>query len=287
MGQTINQVRHLYVAKKIVELPTPIQNEGDLQLIKQGNTAYFKYMSPNNQVVVSDKFDLDKIEYAKVTRAADMTKKLKKHTITINEAAKGVEYIIRVTLKNYVGLGDNNMAFKYGMAVGTGDTGKLAEELAKSLIANSKDFTQLFNVTYSGSTITIKEVAQDWVRGKMAKEAIPFEVEFLPVLVEGVETNEWAEDVVTFDADNTIKNGYAIADLEYFCMGARGDYYRGMGYPNTIETKYLVDETKEYTVLDIHYSYTGANESVQKSEKDITIVTVSEDLDSLRDELTV
>lgn len=285
MGQTINQVRHLYVAKRIVEVPPT--TEGDLQLVKQGNTAYFKYMSPNNQLVVSDKFDLDKIEYTKVTTSADMAKKLKKHTITINEAAKGVEYTIRITLKNYVGLGDNNMAFKYGMAVGTGDTGKLTEELAKSLTANSKDFTQLFNVTYSGSTITIKEVAQDWVRGKMAKEAIPFEVEFLPVLVEGVETNEWAKDVVTLDEDNVIKNGYAIADLEYFCMGARGDYYRGMGYPNTIETKYLVDETKEYTVLDIHYSFVGANESVQKSEKDITIVTVSEDLGALQDELTV
>ena len=34
----------------------------------------------------------------------------------------------------------------------------------------------------------------------------------------------------------------------------------------------MVDPTKEYHTLDIHYAYVGANESVQKSEKDITIV---------------
>ena len=63
-----------------------------------------------------------------------------------------------------------------------------------------------------------------------------------------------------------------IADLEYFCMGERGDQYRGIGWPNIIPTKYMVDPTKEYATLDIHYAYVGANESVQKSEKDITIV---------------
>lgn len=34
----------------------------------------------------------------------------------------------------------------------------------------------------------------------------------------------------------------------------------------------MVDATKEYHVLDIHYAYVGSNEAVQKSEKDITIV---------------
>ena len=55
-------------------------------------------------------------------------------------------------------------------------------------------------------------------------------------------------------------------------MGERADIYRGVGFPNNIPTKYMVDASKEYHVLDIHYAYVGSNESVQKSEKDITIV---------------
>ena len=55
-------------------------------------------------------------------------------------------------------------------------------------------------------------------------------------------------------------------------MGERGDIYRGVGYPNNIKTTYMVDASKTYSVLDIHYAYVGSNESVQKSEKTITIV---------------
>ncbi len=71
---------------------------------------------------------------------------------------------------------------------------------------------------------------------------------------------------------NSIPDGHKIADLEYFCMGERGDIYRMVGFPYVIHTKYLVDPTIKYNVIDIHYAYIGSNESVQKSEKDITIV---------------
>ena len=36
---------------------------------------------------------------------------------------------------------------------------------------------------------------------------------------------------------------------------------------------YLVDPTKEYHSLDIHYAYVGPNEGPQKSEKTLTIVS--------------
>ena len=69
-----------------------------------------------------------------------------------------------------------------------------------------------------------------------------------------------------------VENGKIIADLEYFCMGERGDQYRNIGWPNVIKTKYLVDPEKKYNTIDIHYAYVGDGVSVQKSEKDITIV---------------
>ena len=55
-------------------------------------------------------------------------------------------------------------------------------------------------------------------------------------------------------------------------MGERGDMYRQVGWPHNIPTTYLVDPAKAYCVFDIHYAYVGSNESVQKSEKTITIV---------------
>lgn len=259
MGQTINQVRHLYVVNDL----------SDINLVTSSDLIYFKYTA-NGQTVVSDKIQTNNITYLKHTKAEAMAKKLNKHTITIKEAIKGVAYTIRLTFKNYIGFGDNNMTFKYGDAVGTGSAETLAADIKASLEANLKDMNNLATVAVSGSTITITEVAQDWARGKMAKAVIPFEVDILPVVVEGVESTEWATKTKTADG-GVIKNGYDIADLEYFCMGARGDIYRGMGYPHNIETKYLVDETAEYDILDIHYYYDGANESVQKSEKDITL----------------
>jgi hypothetical protein len=81
-----------------------------------------------------------------------------------------------------------------------------------------------------------------------------------------------------FDAGKgVVGEGKMIADLEYFCMGERGDVYRNINWPNSIPTKYLVDASKEYYVLNIHYSYIGSNESVQKSEKDITLVAEDKD----------
>jgi hypothetical protein len=56
-------------------------------------------------------------------------------------------------------------------------------------------------------------------------------------------------------------------------MGERGDQYKNYGWPNVIPTKYMVEPTSAgYDVLNIHYAYTGSNESVQKSEKDLFVV---------------
>jgi hypothetical protein len=127
-----------------------------------------------------------------------------------------------------------------------------------------------------GSTtgIIIEEAEQDWVLGTMPQAFIPFTPQFLTITVDGEDRLWGVATVVT--PTNTVPDGHLIADLEYFCMGARGDIYRGMGYPNTIKTTYLVDPTQKYDVLDIHYFYTGSNESVQKSEKTITLVAVDD-----------
>ena len=118
-------------------------------------------------------------------------------------------------------------------------------------------------------SIRITEVEQPWRLGVMAQTPVYFTVQPVAVMVNGDE-RIWA--TVTEGTNGTIGNGKKIADLEYFCMGERGDMYRRIGFPNNIVTTYLVDPTKTYYTFDIHYAYVGNNESVQKSEKDITIV---------------
>lgn len=118
-------------------------------------------------------------------------------------------------------------------------------------------------------SIRITEVEQPWRLGVMAQTPVYFTVQPVAVMVNGDE-RIWA--TVTESTNGAIANGKKIADLEYFCMGERGDIYRGIGFPNNIPTTYLVDPTVKYNVIDIHYAYVGSNENVQKSEKTITLV---------------
>lgn len=128
-------------------------------------------------------------------------------------------------------------------------------------------------------SIRITEVEQPWRLGVMAQTPVYFTVQSVPVTVNGDERH-WA--TLTEGTSGSIGNGKTIADLEYFCMGERGDIYRGVGFPNNIPTTYLVDPSKTYYTLDIHYAYVGSNEAVQKSEKTITIVSaVKDDINSL------
>lgn len=161
----------------------------------------------------------------------------------------------------------------------------------KTLIATDADSKDLITITGTNATevaveaavaltggsttgIIIEEAEQPWVLGMMPQAFIPFTPQFLTITVDGEDRLWGVATVVT--PTNTVPDGHLIADLEYFCMGARGDIYRGMGYPNTIKTTYLVDPSAVYDVLDIHYFYTGSNESVQKSEKTITLVAVDD-----------
>lgn len=119
-------------------------------------------------------------------------------------------------------------------------------------------------------SIRITEVEQPWRLGVMAQTPVYFTVQPVAVMVNGDE-RIWGTVTDNEDA-GTIDNGKKIADLEYFCMGERGDIYRGIGFPHNIPTTYLVDPSVKYNVIDIHYAYVGSNESVQKSEKTITLV---------------
>ena len=145
--------------------------------------------------------------------------------------------------------------------------------------------------------VVIKEVEQDWILGvKQQKPTIftvnptwvnagtaaaPNEVVWGDVIYNnGQKVVGGADPYNTIDTSNapaaagTVINSKLMADYEYFYMGERGDQYRMVGFPNYVPTTYLVDPTNAYgyDTVAIHFAYVGANHSVQKSEKDITIL---------------
>ena len=200
-------------------------------------------------------------------------------------------------------MSEEDQYFKYGEVIArSGMTAsdfykKMAISLAKNL-ENKTESTPLVNIYLNSAAadgtdvpvtattkesdlnkddydkIIIEEAEQPWVLGMMPQAFIPFTPQFLTITVDGEDRLWGVATVVT--PKKTVPDGHLIADLEYFCMGERGDIYRGMGYPNIIKTTYLVDPNAVYDVLDIHYFYTGSNESVQKSEKTITLVAVDD-----------
>lgn len=303
---SINQIRHLYVAKEVKKKSTRILSTDKVgAILPKGDTAkttfYFHYMSPGG-LVSSDKITVENVLYAKVTYSSKLAHKLGRIEVTLDNAVSGVpvagqEYILKIIFRQYVGLGEDNQQAKFGVAKATTGmtTSELYKQLALSLAKNlADDTTPLANV-YLNSTaangtdvlvsestkeadlnkadydkIIIEEVEQNWILGKMPQAFIPFTVLPGVITVNGDEAIWGKAEKVT--PTKVVEDGKNIADLEYFTHGFRGDEYRGMGYPNNIITTYLVDASKKYDTLDIHYSYIGSNESVQKSEKTITIV---------------
>lgn len=297
---SVNQVRQLYVATAL-KTPHVLASDAAGSIAVKNDTVkshlYFEYKGADN-LMRSDLIDTKNILYAKATDATAMAHDLKSVTIALDSDVNGgapvagQDYILRIAFKQYVGMSDEDQYFKYGMvhAYAGMDASEFYKVLAVSLAKNfSREVVPLIKIeiktasattevtpttkvadltgTYTGVVIT--EVEQPWRLGVMAQTPVYFTVQSVPVTVNGDE-RYWA--TLTESTSGSIGNGKTIADLEYFCMGERGDMYRQVGWPHNIPTTYLVDPAKAYCVFDIHYAYVGSNESVQKSEKTITIV---------------
>ena len=269
-----NQTRHLYVATGTNTVEVKTNKEQQL---------YFKYMGAGGQTR-SDLIDIKNIMNVSFTSAEKMAIPFKTASLTItdNEIVPGQDYILRITFTQMAGMSADTNYTKFGVVRATRDmeAADFMTAMVESLKSNFKrEATPLLDFESNDGTLTITEKEQPWALGTQPYYPLIFEVHTVPVMVDGVET-AWGSEV-TKGTTKGIDNGRQIADLEYFCMGERGDIYRGMGYPNNIQTKYLVDPTKAYDVINIHYAYVGSNESVQKSEKDITIVGITGSLDGL------
>ena len=283
-----NQVRHMYVlngANKSTELYAPVEdpvatlaNEGDfaIALTNDGKDLFLQHKGKGG-LTRSDLIPVCNILYANATAEADMEKSLKTVTIAgvTGPLAKGT-YIVRIAIHNYVGMSDEDTYFKYGQVYsnGTMTAAQFYAALKTSLEKNlSREVVPMFAISGGTANVVITEVEQPWKLGTMQRTPVLFDVQIVPADTINGEVEDWAT-VTTGVASAKLKNSKDIADMEYFCMGERGDFYRGINWPNNIQTEYMVNSASAtgYAVLDIHYAYVGDNESVQKSEKTLTLV---------------
>lgn len=304
-----NQARQLYVANAL-KTHDVIATAAAGSIAVMSDTAkshlYFEHMGAGG-MTRSDLIDIKNILYAKATDADDLAYDLAKYKLTLDTTVNGGEpvvaqdYILRIAFRNYPGLSEEDQYFKYGMVHAV--TGMTASDfyktLALSLVKNfsreeqgllkfyletggtdagtvagtptevTKD-TKESSLTGTYTGIVIEEAPQDWILGVMEQTPVNFTIQ-PDLIIDNGDERIWGV-VKKVASTNSIPDGHKIADLEYFCMGERGDIYRMVGFPHVIRTKYLVDPDIKYNVIDIHYAYVGSNESVQKSEKDITIV---------------
>ena len=299
-----NQFRNLYVMKTYKGSESALKAVGDatLKVDTAKNAMYLVYKDTEDNLT-SDIIDLKNLLYVKSTKAADMARKLNSQSVTLNEdPISGQDYVLNVEVRNFVALGDDSTHIKFGAVHAVKGMTKsdfykaMALNLAKNL---SREVSPILNVlltkndttdgesevpvlvngkmqvlaelkaTESYTDIIIDEVEQPWRRGVAQVEPVNFNTTCGTVLVDGDDVI-WG--TVEKEEGDPVNNGKQIADMEWFYHGTRGDIYREATYPDNFEFKPLVDETKAYHTLDIHFAYVGPGVEVAKSERTITVV---------------
>lgn len=309
---SVNQARHLYVANELkASGVTETDSAGAIAVKADTNKThlYFEYMGAGGQTR-SDLIEISKIRSVKATDADDLAYGLAKYKITLDTTVNNgmpvgsQDYLLGLHFRNYIGISDEDQLTKYGQvrAYSGMTASEFYKQMALSVAKNFNEITENLITVYleTGGTaadtvattaqvtgrtkasaltgtytgIIIEEAKQDWILGTLPLVRVSFDILPVPIVADAEDRN-WATinkvASTTFVADSE-----QIADLEYFCMGERGDVYRMVGFPNVIHTKYLVDPTKEYNVLDIHYYYSDSGVHVQQSEKTLTIVAPKE-----------
>lgn len=302
-----NQFRNLYVMKTYKDSESTLAAVGDLTLkVDTAKSNVYLVYKDTEDTITSDLISIKNLLYAKSTKAADMARTLNSQSVTLNEdPISGQDYVLNVEVRNFVALGDDSTHIKFGAVHAVKSMTKsdfykaMAVNLAKNL---SREPSPILNVlltkndsaasgekdsevavllngkmqnlaalksTETYTDIIIDEVEQPWRRGVAQVEPVNFNTTCGTILMDGDDVI-WG--TVEKETGDEIQNGKQIADMEWFYHGTRGDIYREATYPDNFDFKPLVDETKAYSTLDIHFAYVGPGVEVAKSERTITVV---------------
>ena len=293
MNFSTNQNRQFYVANSYnatVDDTSAVGTIGDVKVVD--GALHFKYKGADN-TLKSDYIQLKNLDYAKAIASADMVTPLKSNKVALDaninggNVMGGQDYVLRIIFRQWIGGGDQHQYVKDACVHGTGSmtAAQFYQKMVDSLnlcfsreIGANKTQNPYLQFATDGSGITITEKEQVWHRGTDAQERVLFEVQPTTVyynaedVIWGTVTDVTPDKASATVGTDAIGNGKKLADMEWFYMGERGDQYRMVGWPNVIETQYLIDPEKEYNVLEIHHAFTDTGVNSYRSEKDITIV---------------
>lgn len=303
-----NQFRNLYVMNTYKDSESTL-TVGDLTLkVDTAKSNVYLVYKDTEDTITSDLISIKNLLYAKATKAADMARKLNSQSVTLNEnPISGQDYVLNVEVRNFVALGDDSTHIKFGavhavkgmtksdfykaMAINlaknlsrepspilnvlltkhdtAGNSGNGSDAEVEVLINGKMQNLATLKATETYTNIIINEVEQPWRRGVAQVEPVNFNTTCGTILMDGDDVI-WG--TVEKEDGDPVNNGKQIADMEWFYHGTRGDIYREAAYPDNFDFKPLVDETKAYHTLDIHFAYVGPGVEAAKSERTITVV---------------
>ena len=305
-----NQVKHLYVAKAV---DGDLDTIGDIKFSAAGDNQIIAKYVGNDGIVRTDLIDLATLK-GKAIKSSAMTEYLESAFIASTSAVAGQNYIIKVTLSEFGGMTPEDKGFILAdYTAASGDAAKnVLAGLAVALANNAAKaaYSKVINVyvttaataataltlntnlwaveagasasTVAGygslTAIIIEAAEQPWRLGVSSADRVSLQVSTDPIMSSGLET-KWA--TVTYNTAHptaALQNSKKIADLEYFCMGERGDVYRNISWPNSFDFTPLVNPaaTYGYHVIELTWAYQGDAEDIQKSPKELVIVSPAE-----------
>lgn len=312
MVYNVNQARQLFVVNKVTTGEgAKVANPGDLVYDASAKDFGISYMNAQKGVMRPFLYAPKCIKSVKLISADAASQKRLKNAYVIewkstgdgliNNGAPiiGEDYKINISIRQAFGDSDENSYFKYGIAHASYnmDGAAVMKELAKSLYYNQVRENVPFFDIYLGTTqvtastvnnltanvkITLVEAEQPFDLGRYAQTPVYFTAKVAPVTYLGEDADTWATVTKATKAAITavasgkeeVVNTHAIADLEYFTLGERGDIYRNIGWPESLNIKYLVnaDNTTGYDIIEIVQKYKGDAEDIQESPMTLTFV---------------
>lgn len=296
-----NQARHFYVAGAIdANLDTKL----DIALgsVETGE-MFFKYKDPDGLILRSDSFLPSRITELNKKGPSDVAGKLMAHTISVDTNIVALSSLVGKTVSckvSFKGVYDDSSmpqmsftAYVVGTASNTASASAfnkdLAMAIAKALPKPDKSFP-LLKVFSNGSevtadtpasgvtgasTVVLVETVQKYVRGKLSGDPVHFDV-IMTTTIDGVDVSILSETVAAsaISGNTVVPANYKLADMEFFCMGERGDVMRGYAYPNDFNPTYAIDpfSNTQYYILTLNYFWAGTGTDVQKSPRVMHVV---------------
>lgn len=296
MGKTFNQAKQMFVATAYGNPAGSGAAIGTIQAKTSGDGCdlILKYLGNGGNLKSSDVIPTDKILWVTKKSAEDERMYLKKWTITLDSTVNsgavisGENYILKVSTTNYFDLSDVNEYIK--SAAVHGFAGMSASDFYKKLaVSIAKNFSREIDkpikvfigsteikpetkesaIAGTASSVIIKEAEPYWKNNSFDFSRYKIDVTSNTVTV-GNDEKPWAT-IVEADDTEYIGNGKKTIELENVCFSLASDFYK-YGVKTPLSPENMVDPTKEYNYLQIHYCFIEGGTNPQKSEKDIVVV---------------